>query len=185
MASKTSFGVCSTEIVVVKFGSFIPVLPFVSTSRHATFASRSGTKAAMDGTRDPGRYPLRLFPVHRTCPAPRTRSKHSVCRSCGSYLCRWGPGRRHAPRVAMPLQQPSRQQRQPVEHTALTPGSALVQQRNVLAVTWASSCYGLGQKVAANLPFGADHALTGNRPAILKRFGFEEGRGFVTIKSLA
>jgi predicted nuclease of predicted toxin-antitoxin system len=40
------------------------------------------------------------------------------------------------------------------------PSSALVQQLNVAVVTWACSRYGLGQKVAANLPFGADYGQT-------------------------
>jgi hypothetical protein len=41
-------------------------------------------------------------------------------------------------------------------HTARSPRPALVQQLNALVVIWARSRYGLGQKVAANLPFGAD-----------------------------
>src|SRR5260370_38014051 len=50
-------------------------------------------------------------------------------------------------------------QGKPLEHTARSPSSALVQQLNLVVVTWACSRYGLGQKLAANLPFGADHAL--------------------------
>src|SRR4029077_14755475 len=38
----------------------------------------------------------------------------------------------------------------PLEHTARAPSPALVQQLNVVVVTWACSRYGLGQKVAAN-----------------------------------
>jgi hypothetical protein len=46
------------------------------------------------------------------------------------------------------------------EATARAPSSALVQQLNVAVVTWACSRNGLGQKVAANLPFGADYGQT-------------------------
>src|SRR5258708_7098328 len=49
------------------------------------------------GTRGRERCRLRLFPIHRRCPAPPTRVRLSVSQSRGSYLCRWAPGRRHGP----------------------------------------------------------------------------------------
>jgi len=58
--------------------------------------------------------------------------------------------------------------RKPLEHTARCPSPALVQQLNVVVVSWVCSSYGLrqlfalGQKDAPNLLFGADHGLTGS-----------------------
>jgi hypothetical protein len=58
--------------------------------------------------------------------------------------------------------------RKPLEHAARCPSPALVQQLNVVVVSWVCSSYGLrqlfalGQKDAPNLLFGADHGLTGS-----------------------
>ena len=51
-------------------------------------------------------------------------------------------------------------QRKPLEHTARSPRPALVQQLNALVLSWACSRYGLGQNVAANLPFGTGDGQT-------------------------
>src|SRR5260370_39738676 len=49
-----------------------------------------------------------------------------------------------------------------LEHPARSPRPALVQQLNVVVVTWACSRYGLSHKVDVNLPFGTGDGQTGS-----------------------
>jgi hypothetical protein len=50
-------------------------------------------------------------------------------------------------------------------NTLRSPRPALVQQLNALVVSWACSRSGLGQNVAANLPFGTGDGLCGSYPS--------------------